>query len=113
MKCPICNNHELVEQSLEDSGGRPPDRFCPEVVKMPGGKLFNHYREVVSLGRVRIIVPPYRIITEDGQSLISIQSRYKTGEKKHYFKFILEVPELHTDTEEKLRERIKLLLLLS
>ncbi len=112
MKCPLCNKHELVDQSLEDCGGRNPDRFCPEVVNI-GGKLFNHYREVPSLGRTRIIIPPYRIITEDGVSLISIQSRYKTGEKKHYFKFILEVPELHLDTAEKLRDRVKLLLLLS
>jgi hypothetical protein len=110
MKCPLCNEHELVEQSLEDISGKKPDRFCPKIIKIDG-RVYNHYREVTELGRTRIIIPPYRVITEDGASLISIQSKYKTG--KTYFKFFLEVPELHLDTEEKMRERIKLLILLS
>lgn len=108
MKCPICQNHEIVAQSLEDIYNDKPDTFCPEVVKI-AGKLYNHYRE--NQYRTRIIVPPYRILTNNGKSKVSIQAKYKSG--KGYFKALFTVPEIHPDTEDKLKERIKLLLLLS
>lgn len=112
MKCPICQNYELVAQSLEDCYGRVPDVFCPEIVKLPDGKVVNHYREYPVIGRVRMIAFPFRVINWKGKSQISRIHKYKSG--KHYFKTILkDLPELHTDTEERLRERIKLLLLLS
>lgn len=113
MKCPICNKHELVIQSLEDSLGRQPDLFCPEVVTMPGGKILNHYREFQQHKQVRMVVLPYRVITEAGESKVSIVDRYKSGERRHFFKTLLKVPALHPDSQEKLLERIKLLLLLS
>lgn len=111
MKCPICQKHELVEQSLEDSYGRIPDIFCPEVVRLPDGKIVNHYREYPVIGKVRMIAWPYRIINWKGQSQVSKDHRYKSG--KHYFKTIIKLPELHPDLEDKLKERIKLLVLLS
>ena len=111
MKCPLCNNHELVTQSLEDSYGRIPDIFCPEVVRLPDGKIVNHYREYPVIGKVRMVAWPYRIINWKGQSQVSKDHRYKSG--KHYFKTILKCPELHPDIEDKLKERIKLLVLLS
>ena len=113
MKCPVCNKHELVIQSLEDSFGRAPDRFCPEIITMPGGKILNHYREFQGAKQIRMIVPPYRIITESGHSKVSIQSRYKTGNQEYYFKTLLKIPALHPDSQEKLLDRIKLLMLLS
>ena len=113
MKCPVCLKHELVEQSLEDSFGRAPDLFCPEVITLPGGKVLNHYRDFQWMKQTRIIVPPYRIVTEKGQSKVSIQSRYKTGERSYFFKTLLKLPVIHPDSQEKLLERIKLLLLLS
>lgn len=111
MKCPICHNHELVTQSLEDSYGRLPDIFCPEVLKLPDGKIVNHYREYPIIGKIRMFAWPYRIINWRGESQISKDHQYKSG--KHYFKTVLKTPALHADTEEKLRERIKLLLILS
>lgn len=111
MKCPLCNNHELVTQSLEDSYGRIPDIFCPEVVRLPDGKIVNHYREYPIVGKIRMIAWPYRIINWKGQSQVSKDHRYKSG--KHYFKTILKCPELHPDAEDKLKDRIKLLVLLS
>jgi hypothetical protein len=111
MKCPLCNNHNLVAQSLEDICGALPDIFCPEVVKMPGGKVLNHYRANSVFPKIRMIVLPYRVLTERGISTVSILSKYKSG--KHFFKTLFKVPEIHPDTEDKLRERIKLLLLLS
>ena len=113
MKCPVCNKHELVTQSLEDSYGREPDQFCPEIVTMPGGKVLNHYREFLGAKEVRIIVPPYRIVTENGTSKVSIQSRYRSGNREYYFKTLLKIPALHPDSQERLLERIKLLMLLS
>lgn len=113
MKCPICGEEELVTQSLEDCFGRKPDVFCPKVIRLPDGKLMNHYREYPVVGdKVRIFVWPYRLITHNGQTQVSIDSQYKKN-KKHYFKTIMRVPALHVDTEEKLLNRIKLLVLLS
>jgi hypothetical protein len=112
MKCPICQDHELVTQSLEDCYGRVPDVFCPKTVKLPDGKIVNHYREYPVVGdKVRMIVWPYRIVTWKGQSQISQDHKYKSG--KHIFKTILKIPAVHPDVEEKLKARIKLLILLS
>jgi hypothetical protein len=112
MKCPICQDSELVTQSLEDCYGRTPDVFCPKVIKLPEGKIVNHYREYPVVGdKVRIFVWPYRLITHKGQTQISLDCQYKSG--KHYFKTILKTPALHPDEEDKLRDRIKLLILLS
>jgi hypothetical protein len=111
MKCPICQKHELVAQSLEDSYGCIPDIFCPEVVRLPDGKIINHYREFSIIGKIRMIAWPYRVINWKGQSQISQNHKYKSG--KSFFKTILKTPLLHPDTDDRLRERIKLLLLLS
>lgn|SRR5574337_1017242 len=111
MKCPICQNHELVAQSLEDIYGGQPDIFCPAIVKLPDGKVLNHYRENPYYHKVRMIAMPYRVMTHMGKSKVSVLSQYKSG--KYYFKTILNIPELHSDTEDKLRDRIKLLVLLS
>ncbi len=113
MKCPICEEHELVTQSLEDCYGRVPDVFCPKIIKLPDGKIVNHYREYPVVGdKTRIFVWPFRIITWNGESQVSMDTQYKKS-KKHYFKTIMRIPALHTDPEDKLRDRIKLLLLLS
>lgn len=112
MKCPLCQKHELVAQSLEDCYGQLPDLFCPEIVKLPDGKIMNHYREFQVVGKVRMIAFPYRIINWKGRTQISRDNRYKSG--KHFFKTILkDIPEMHPDLEDKLKERIKLLVLLS
>jgi len=113
MKCPICKKHELVAQSLEDSYGRLPDLFCPEIITLPGGKILNHYRDFQGLKQTRMIVPPYRVITEGNESKVSLQSRYKTGGQGYYFKTLLKLPVIHPDSQEKLLDRIKLLMLLS
>jgi|SRR5271166_6565812 len=113
MRCPVCKKHELVAQSLEDSYGYAPDLFCPDVVTLPGGKILNHYRDFQRLNQTRMIIPPYRIITEANESKISIQSRYKSGEKNYYFKTLLTLPIIHPDSQEALLKRVKLLILLS
>lgn len=117
MKCPICQKHELVKQSLEDCGGEFPDIFCPEVVDIGNGKKLNHYRQFAIMDRTRIIILPFRIITDcsfdDGtfRSNVGFLSKYKSG--KPYFKTLMKLPEIHPDTEEKLLNRIKTLLLFS
>lgn len=113
MKCPVCQKHELLTQSLEDSFGNIPDLFCPEIETMPGGKILNHYREFRQHKQIRMIIPPYRIITQNEESKVSIQSRYKTGQKGYYFKTLLKLPVIHPDSQDNLLKRIKLLLLLS
>lgn len=113
MICPVCEKHELVLQSLEDSFGNMPDLFCPETVTLPGGKILNHYRNFQRIKQIRIIIPPYKITSENGYSKISVQRQYTTGNKKYFFKMLLKVPTIHPDSEEMLIKRIKLLLILS
>lgn len=114
MKCPVCQNHELAKQSLEDTYGGDPDVFCPEVIKLPSGRVFNHFREHYKTGKLvvqRIFVLPYRIITKGDMSQISVLSQYRSGAP--YFKTMLKVPVIHADTEENIIKRVKLLLLFS
>lgn len=114
MKCPICKNHELATQSLEDTHGNDPDVFCPEIIKLPTGRIFNHYREHYKDGQLviqRIFAMPYRIITKRGESQISVLSKYRSGAP--YFKTMLKVPAVHADLEENIIKRVKLLLLFS
>lgn len=115
MKCPVCQKQELVKQSLEDCGYEIPDVFCPTVVDIGNGKVVNHYREFKTIDRVRIVLLPYRIMTEHRYgkttSNVGVLSKYKSG--KSYFKTLLKLPEIHVDTEEKLMTRIKTLLLFS
>lgn len=81
--------------------------------------MINHYREFAYEGYTDMHVPPYRIRNKDGQSKIGLYKRYrtcrrvKTDNGRFHFKTILQCTELHPDTEEKLRERIKLLLVMS
>jgi hypothetical protein len=92
MKCPICQEHKLVTQSLEDCFGRKPDIFCPKVIRLPEGKLVNHYREYSVVGdKVRIFVWPYRIITWKGESQVSVDTK-RLKSNKHFFKTIMKAP---------------------
>lgn len=115
MKCPICNQEELVAQSLEDCFGSAPDIFCPRTIKIPNGRLLNHYREIHdkqgNIIMTRIIVLPYRIVIKDKDSQVSVLSRRRGGDA--FFKTILKVPAIHPDLEDKLKSRIKLLTLFS
>jgi hypothetical protein len=115
MKCPICTEHELVTQSLEDTHGQTPDIFCPQIVKLPSGKIYNHYRvNHNNTGQpliTRIIALPYRIITKHDKSQISMLSKYRSGAP--YFKTMMTIPAVHADKEKRLLDRIKLLILLS
>jgi|SRR5580698_8186502 hypothetical protein len=111
MKCPLCEKYELVSQSQEDSFGNEPDVFCPEIIKMPDGKIFNHYREFREADQIRMFALPYRIITEHGMSKVGLRSQYKSG--TYYFKTVLKLPVIHPDRQDRLLQRIKLLLLLS
>lgn len=111
MKCPLCGKN-LVKQSYEDSCGYEPDLYCQEAVEL-NGKIYNHYRKSFEEEKLVMMVPPYRILNEDDLSKVGIPARYKTGKQRHYFKTVIKCPTIHPDTEDKLRNRIKLLLLMS
>lgn len=129
MNCPLCGDL-LVKQSREDAGGSEPMVYCQREVKLIGDKrIFNHYREDPEIGTVVMYVSYYRIINHildshehsniKNYTEVGIHRRYKTkaGKKTNagefYFKQILICPLLHPDTEEKLRSRINLLVLMS
>jgi hypothetical protein len=109
--CPLCGQPLVQESDQSDFDG---DYFCQTRAQVAGHSLLNHYRYSLNNENVTMIIPPYRILTDwKGESRIGIRARYKTGQQKYYFKTILTVPTIHPDTEEKLRNRIKTLLLFS
>lgn len=121
MNCPLCNK-PLTKQSFQDSCGYEPAIYCQETISLTGDvRIFNHYREEPELGIITMYVPPYRIINDQHGSKIGFHSQYKQGRchrtrangKKFYYKTLIKCPLIHPDTEEKLRSRIKLLLLIS
>lgn len=121
MNCPLCAK-PLVKQSMQDAFGNQPAIYCEELVKVPGDpRSFNHYREDPDINTVTMYVPPFRIINENGETKIGKHAQYKKGRrlrtrsntKKFYYKTIIKCPTIHPDTEEKLRSRIKLLLVMS
>lgn len=119
--CPLCNK-PLVKQSAKDACGYEPDQYCPEEVSFPKDqRKFNHYLKSPVIETTMMYLPPYRIQLEsDGTTKVGTHSRYKTkrgkttGSGDFYFKTILKTESpIHPDTEDKLRNRIKLLLLMS
>ena len=121
MNCPLCGKL-LVKQSLQDSCGYEPAVYCEELVKIPGDpRHFNHYREEPAIGTITMYVPPFRILNENGETKIGKHAQYMKGRrlrvrsntKKFYYKTIIKCPTIHPDTEDKLRSRIKLLLVMS
>lgn len=116
--CPICGE-PLSKQSAQDAMGELRDWYCPTEIKLDSGYPINHYREFAYEGHIDMHVPPYRIRTKDGSSKIGKITRYKTCRRvktdngRFHFKTILQCPEIHPDTEEKLKDRIKLLLIVS
>lgn len=116
--CPLCNER-LIKQSAQDACGYEPDWYCPKEIKLTSGGVVNHYREYPELGYVDMHIPPYRIRNQDGESKVGTLSRYKTHRRirtnngRFRFKTIIKCPTIHPDTEQKLRDRIHLLLVIS
>lgn len=118
-KCPLCGLN-LVKQRFKDAAGLEPEIYCPTELELPEDKrVVNHYTEVPANNQVIVHIHPYRIVTEDGQSSIGVRKRYKTkgGVKTDvgslYYKTVAKCAAIPPDVEDKLRERIKLLILLS
>lgn len=120
-KCPVCSKPINV-QSVKDACGWDPDQYCLEIASYSNDRRkFNHYIESPVIGTISIHLPPYRIQLEsDGTTKIGIHSRYKTkrgmttDSGDFYFKTILKTDaHIHPDTEDKMRNRIKLLLIMS
>jgi hypothetical protein len=109
----------MIKQSAQDACFYEPDWYCPEEIKLSSGSIVNHYREYPGLGYVDMHVPPYRIRSQGGNSKVGTIARYKshrgirTNNGRFHFKTVLSVPEIHPDTEQRLRDRIKLLLIMS
>lgn len=104
-----------MRQSKAEAHGTEPDWYCPTQVTAKGGKFF-HYRESpdIRLGEeVTMIVPPYRVVNHNGKAKIGLRSRYKTGNKRYYFKTILTTTALPPRPEDRMVSRIKTLLVMS
>ena len=111
--CPMCGL-TLVLESPEYSASYVRDLFCQRPVYFAeSNRTFSHYREERMSSRVIMYVPPYRVINTQGESRIGILSRYKTGEKKYYFKNAITCPIIAPISEEKMANRIKMVLVFS
>lgn len=102
-KCPLCglNLTQISLGSVE----------CRQMVMLPTtGEVISqcHYKYDDVLYIVYMIVLPYKIISRPGKSKI-----LKLKEEGDGWKTITVVPFIHPDTEEKLLERVKRLVLLS
>jgi hypothetical protein len=127
MKCPLCSR-ECLQDYNRDS------YYCPTtvVIEWAGNIRLTHFETYVfetrrgSGRKDTVIIPPYKIENysdpetpseifpfTDISILNEDQAFYMMEARKLIFKRILEVPLVHLDTEERLRERIKLLLVLS
>jgi len=119
-KCPLCDK-PLLRQSAQDAGGYEPDIYCSEEIILPeDNRAVSHYRESSMLEEsVTMFIPPYRIVTQNGMSKIGVRRRFKTrrgvvtNKGLLFFKTLIKCPPIHPDTESKLRDRIKLLLIMS
>jgi hypothetical protein len=115
--CPLCNK-QLIKQSAQDACGYEEDWYCPEEIRLVSGKRVNHYREFREDGWIDIHLPPYRIRNEEGMSKIGLLRQNKTRRGVRTtrgnwrFQTIIKCPELHLDTEQRLRDRIHLLLVM-
>lgn len=116
--CPLCGK-TLIKQSAQDACGYEEDWYCPEEIRLTSGRLVNHYREFPEMGYTDIHLPPYRIRNQNGTSKIGTLTRAKTRRGvrttrgNFRFKTLIHCPELHPDTEQKMRDRIHLLLVIS
>lgn len=110
--CPVCGNRLVAG---------PADGlhvvYCEESITLPGGRQKNHYYEDFDNRLKDIYILPYRIRTtmfrEENTSKVGTLSQYKTGRKAYYFKTLVTCPEIHPDTEDRLKTRIKTLLTFS
>ena len=115
--CPLCGER-LIKQSAQDACGYEEDWYCSKEIKLLSGRVVNHYREFPELGHIDLHLPPYRIRNEEGISKIGTLVRAKTRrgvrtfKGSYRFKTIIKCPELHPDTEQKMRDRIHLLLVM-
>jgi hypothetical protein len=115
--CPLCNKR-LIKQSAQDACGYEEDWYCEEEIRLVSGRKVNHYREFPELGYTDIHLPPYRIRNQDGESKIGMLKRAKTKRGVRTtrgswrFDTVIKCPQLHLDTEQRLRDRIHLLLVM-
>ena len=108
--CPLCN-----EKLVYDNGYI----HCLTIAHLPNGEKKFHYNTSYYSKWSCYYLVPYRITTYQSQDkwMSKIEeyhkhahylNKYTTGD----IKFVMEVPEMHGDTEEKMRKRLKTFLLL-
>lgn len=100
--CPMCGN-PLNSSSLENSF------HCLKEATYDNFISLSHYREDFSYtNQIIMLVPPYRLRTTSNK--VTHIDKNENG----FFKTIFICPTvIHPDTEDKLRERIKIILLFS
>jgi len=135
MKCPLC---QLECETREAHGGLPPSFTCPTQVMIPpygnngepGGPR-SHFIRFSSGGwrtgmyyEENALLMPYRLNNHYNSNPTSHIFHFGTDNRQRHpamekvprnlrFNHVLRLPLIHMDIEEKLRQRLKLILLLS
>lgn len=112
MKCPLCQ-----QELLEIEFGREVDYICRVRIKFEGEGLTlsaSHYEQRFN-SDICWYVPPYRIISRPGQTIVSKKIEYyRDAIVRPEFEHVFTVDEvIKPDEPEKLLKRIKLLTILS
>ena len=126
MKCPICQQECVTTESV----GRTPSVSVSCPIKIRTGEFYtvSHYRiyqtDSWDMGKYyleRAIALPYKIESHHNANITPYSVIYVMGPnpkdsphaKNVKFNYALTTPLIHMDIEEKLRQRVKLILLLS
>jgi len=119
MNCPLCHKILLEIDALPSDGCtvlNPIDYICQTRVKFEGKVSEPHYEHRYG-EPIKIVLPPYRIITHNGNTSISVADpgNYDGTHnfKRTVFKHVITIPELHFDTPENILKRINLLITFS
>lgn len=113
-KCPLCDK-PLYE--LEKDYGVI---VCDTVITLPSGKTYHHYIHDLENNWLSIYILPYKLSYRNDTTRVlklrdkePIKKRRGTRSSLGYFKGLFTCPTIKPDREDKLLQRIKLLLTLS
>lgn len=132
--CPLCNDR-LIENKVELNPATWAETYiiatCSRTIVLPSGKVFPHYKYDCGIDASIVYIMPYKIITQlddislsqkksshifklldDYDQLPSFAYPYVPPHKR-MFRRILNCPEIVITEENKLRERLKVLLTFS
>lgn len=87
--CPVCS---ATIEKVKDDSGYGPTFVCPNKVKLPNGKEFNHYVFETELYCIKIYCLPYKLMIERKETKIYHLRKKPSATSPIQFKRMLIVP---------------------